>query len=82
MLTESSFFVTYSFAISSLVLFKSMSKDYFTYLDYDSTTPVDPRVLDEMLPYVKENYANPNSSHSFGQIINSTIFKSRIIHEE
>ena len=51
------------------VLYKSMSKDNFTYLDYNSTTPVDPRVLDEMLPYVKENYANPNSSHSFGQAI-------------
>ncbi len=55
------------------VLYKSMSKDNFTYLDYNSTTPVDPRVLDEMLPYVKENYANPNSSHSFGQAINSKI---------
>ena len=50
-----------------------MTKENFTYLDYNSTTPVDPRVLDEMLPYVKENYANPNSSHSFGQKINSKI---------
>jgi len=50
-----------------------MTKENFTYLDYNSTTPVDPRVLGEMLPYVKENYANPNSSHSFGQKINSKI---------
>jgi cysteine desulfurase len=52
-----------------------MSKDNFTYLDYNSTTPVDPRVLDEMLPYVKENYANPSSSHNFGQSINLKISK-------
>jgi cysteine desulfurase len=37
------------------------------YLDYNATTPVDPKVLNEMLPYFSEIFGNPSSSHSFGQ---------------
>ena len=37
------------------------------YLDYAATSPVDPRVLDKMLPYLRERFGNPASrSHSFG----------------
>ena len=36
------------------------------YLDYNASTPVDPQVLDEMLPYLRERFGNPSSSHSFG----------------
>ena len=37
------------------------------YLDHHATTPVDPRVLDAMLPYSTEVFGNPASSvHQFG----------------
>jgi cysteine desulfurase len=37
------------------------------YLDYSATTPVDPRVVDAMLPYLREQFGNPASrSHSYG----------------
>jgi len=37
------------------------------YLDYSATTPVDPRVLDVMLPFLREDYGNPASrSHAYG----------------
>ena len=37
------------------------------YLDYSATTPVDPRVVDKMVPYLRERFGNPASrSHSYG----------------
>ncbi|MFA5667862.1 MAG: cysteine desulfurase family protein [Balneolaceae bacterium] len=37
------------------------------YLDYAATTPLDERVLEAMLPFLKENYGNANSIHHLGQ---------------
>ena len=37
------------------------------YLDYASSTPVDPIVLKEMLPYFDKEYANPSSIHELGR---------------
>ena len=36
------------------------------YLDYNATTPVDPAVLDAMLPYLQGEFGNPSSSHAYG----------------
>jgi cysteine desulfurase len=37
------------------------------YLDYQSTTPIDPRVIDKMVEVMKNDYGNPHSrSHSYG----------------
>lgn len=37
------------------------------YLDYSATTPVDPRVADAMIPFLKEQFGNPASrSHAYG----------------
>jgi cysteine desulfurase len=36
-------------------------------MDYSATTPVDPRVVDKMIPYLREQFGNPASrSHSYG----------------
>ena len=36
------------------------------YLDHQATTPIDTRVLEAMMPFLKEEYGNPHSTHSFG----------------
>jgi cysteine desulfurase len=37
------------------------------YLDYSATTPVDPRVVDKMIPFLRQSFGNPASrSHAFG----------------
>jgi cysteine desulfurase len=37
------------------------------YLDHQATTPVDPRVLDAMLPYLTSGFGNPSSLHAYGR---------------
>ncbi len=47
------------------------------YLDYNASTPVDPKVLDEMLPYLKNKYGNPSSSHPYGVALRAGIEQAR-----
>ena len=48
------------------------------YLDYNATTPVDERVLAEMLPFFSEHFGNANSStHEFGWYASGAIEKAR-----
>ena len=48
------------------------------YLDHHATTPVDPRVLDEMMPYFNENFGNASSlDHPYGYDASIAVQKSR-----
>lgn len=48
------------------------------YLDSHATTPVDPRVVDAMLPYFADVFGNPSSTdHTFGHDASEAVQKSR-----
>ncbi len=47
------------------------------YLDYNATTPLDPTVLEVMLPYLKEYFGNPSSSHFYGKVPKDAVNKAR-----
>ena len=47
------------------------------YLDYNATTPIDPKVLDVMLPYFKELYYNPSSKYRSAMDVNLDVEKAR-----
>ncbi len=47
------------------------------YFDYAATTPVDSRIIKEMLPYFSEDFGNTMSLHSFGQEAKLALEKSR-----
>jgi len=47
------------------------------YLDHIATTPLHPQVLDAMLPYLKENFGNPQSLHSTGQEASNAVEEAR-----
>ena len=47
------------------------------YLDYNATTPLDPRVAEEMRPFLGELFGNPSSSHEFGILARKAIEAGR-----
>lgn len=47
------------------------------YLDSNSTTKTDKRVVEAMIPYLSDNYGNSSSNHSFGWIAKSAVENAR-----
>src|SRR5580704_581011 len=47
------------------------------YLDYNATTPVDPAVLEAMLPFLADNFGNASSIHSAGQRARAAVDRAR-----
>jgi cysteine desulfurase len=47
------------------------------YLDYNATTPLDPAVVEAMLPYLRQHFGNPSSSHAFGKTAQEAVEKAR-----
>ena len=47
------------------------------YLDYNATTPVDPAVAEAMLPFLREHFGNPSSSHPYGTVARAAVEKAR-----
>jgi len=47
------------------------------YLDYNATTPVDPRVIEAMLPYLRTHCGNPSSDHIYGRTAKAAVDQAR-----
>jgi len=48
------------------------------YLDYSATTPVDPRVVDKMVPFLYNEFGNPASrSHAYGWTAEAAVEEAR-----
>lgn len=55
-----------------------MTPHFPIYLDYGATTPVDPRVVDAMIPWLREHFGNPASrSHAWGWEAEAAVEKAR-----
>jgi cysteine desulfurase len=49
----------------------------FIYLDYNATTPIDPRVAEAMTPFLSGGFGNPSSTHAEGRRAKSALDKAR-----
>ena len=47
------------------------------YLDYNATTPIDPTVLEAMLPYLQTHFGNPSSTHAYGKRAHDAVDHAR-----
>ncbi len=60
-------------------LMNSIKAPHFpVYMDYSATTPIDPRVADKMIPYLREQFGNPASrSHMYGWTAEQAVEEAR-----
>jgi cysteine desulfurase len=49
----------------------------FIYLDYNATTPIDPRVAEAMQPFLSDGFGNPSSTHAEGRKAKTALEKAR-----
>jgi cysteine desulfurase len=47
------------------------------YLDYNATTPIDPRVADAIIPFLREHFGNPSSAHLYGRRAREAVEQAR-----
>src|SRR5262249_8452074 len=47
------------------------------YLDYNATTPLDPAVIEAMLPSLREHWGNPSSVHAYGKVAHDAVERAR-----
>lgn len=58
-----------------MLYFRGMKR---IYADHNATTPLDPAVLDAMLPYLREHFGNASSVHAFGRQARAAIDDARV----
>ncbi len=60
-------------------LMDTIQAEHFpVYMDYSATTPIDPRVADKMIPYLREQFGNPASrSHMYGWSAEKAVEEAR-----
>src|SRR3989449_188205 len=56
-----------------------MTPHFPIYMDYGATTPCDPRVVDAMIPWLREHFGNPASrTHAYGWEAEEAVEKARV----
>ncbi len=60
-----------------MTIIKDNNNNKFIYLDNAASTPIDNEVIDEMLPFMLDNYGNPSSLHKQGRYSRQGILNSR-----
>lgn len=59
------------------VALSAASRDGAIYLDYNSTTPLLPDVVDAMLPFLRDHFGNPSSTHPSGRVARAGVERAR-----
>ncbi len=64
--------------LSAVATATSTAPHFPIYMDYSATTPIDPRVADKMIPYLREQFGNPASrSHAYGWSAEQAVEEAR-----